>query len=147
MTTDEKDREKALFLCAHNSCRSQMAKGFLRHLAGDRYDAHSAGLYPLPVDAMTAKVMDEEGIDVSGEKPTDISQYLGVDDWDHVVIVCEATERACPHVYPTIHERLVWPLPDPKLFQGTHEEKLQNFREVRDQIKKHVLDFIKTCGG
>lgn len=139
------NRERVLFLCAHNACRSLMAKGFLRTMAGDVYDVHSAGLYPLPVDALAAKVMDEVGIDISQERATDIVQYLGKDDWDHVIIVCETTEKYCPHIFPTIHERLTWPVADPKLFIGTTaEEKLNFYRKVRDEIKDNVEAFIAT---
>jgi arsenate reductase (thioredoxin) len=135
---------KVLFLCVHNSARSQMAEAFLRKLGGDRFEAESAGLEPGALNPYVVRAMAEIGIDIS-RNPTksvfDLFQAGKV--YQVVVTVCskEAAER-CP-IFPGLSEKLHWPFPDPSAFAGTDEEIMARVRELRDLIEGAVLDFIE----
>ena len=126
------DRTRVLFLCTHNSARSQMAEGLLRHLAGDRFEASSAGTEATRVRPEAVAVMNELGIDISGQESKTLDRYLG-EPFDYVVTVCDAANEACP-VFPGAKNRLHWSLPDPSAAGGADEERLETFRSVRDQI-------------
>jgi arsenate reductase len=132
------EKQNVLFLCTGNSCRSQMAEGFLRQLAADRYEALSAGLEPHPIHPLTKQVMEEAGIDISGQRAKDVKEYLGRKAFAYVIIVCDHAQRACPTIFPGVTERLFWPFEDPAAFEGGEEETLAKFREVRDQIRARL---------
>jgi arsenate reductase (thioredoxin) len=129
-------RTRVLFLCTHNSARSQMAEGLLRELGGDRFEVHSAGTEASLVRPLAIQVMDEIGVDISAQESKTLNRYLG-DPFDYVVTVCDEANEACPF-FPGAKERLHWSLPDPSAAEGTEEERLVVFRSVRDQIRDRV---------
>jgi arsenate reductase len=135
--------KRILFLCTGNSARSQMAEAFLRKYGGDRFEAHSAGLTPRGLNPLTAKVMDEVGIDVSGQRSKGVEEYLGKMHFQALITVCDNAEKNCPTVWPGVNTRLHWSFEDPADFEGTEEQRLAKFREVRDQIEQRILDFLK----
>lgn len=124
-----------LILCTGNSCRSQMAEGFLRHYQGDSYDVHSAGTDPAErVHLLAVRVMAEIGITIGAQKPKALTQYLGRENVKHLLIVCDHANGTCPRIWPGTFSRTAMPFEDPSHFQGTPEQILERFREVRDQI-------------
>ncbi len=136
-------RARVLFVCTGNSCRSQMAEGFLRHLAGDRYEAHSAGFAPKPVHPMAVEVMKEKGIDISGQTSKSTSEYLGKVNVATAIFVCERAEKQCPRLFPFAQEQLLWPFDDPAEAVGDDEAKRQVFRRVRDEIEAKIRQWVK----
>jgi len=135
-------KKRVLFLCTGNSCRSQMAEGFLRSLAGDRFEAFSAGVKPTQVNPLAIKVMNESGIDISGQESKSAMGLIS-QSFDYVVTVCDNAKQTCP-VFPGKYEKIHWNLDDPAAAEGTEEEKMDFFREIRDQIKEKTELFIKT---
>ena len=135
-------RKRVLFVCTHNSARSQMAEGFLRHLAGDIFEAVSAGTEAGELHPLTVAVMAEVGIDVSGQRAKSVDEFVQ-QRFDYVITVCDDAREACPY-YPHAGNRLHWSLPDPAAAVGTREERLAVFRDVRDEIKVRVAGFLKT---
>jgi len=128
-----------LVLCTGNSCRSQMAEGFFRHAVGDQFTVHSAGTEPKPeVHPLAVEVMKEAGIDISGQRPKDVTEFLGRLSHGYLFIVCDKANESCPRVFPGHWERVFWPFDDPAHFQGNREEQLAEFRRVRDQIKAAI---------
>ena len=138
-------KTKVLFVCVHNSARSQMAEAFLNALAGDRFYAESAGLEPGILNPYVVKVMKEEGIDISGNKiDSAFDLYKEGRSYDYVVAVCDAAKaEKCP-VFPGVTSRLNWSFPNPADFTGTDEEILAATRKVRDQIKVKIEKFIES---
>lgn len=132
----EIEKQKVLFICMHNSARSQMAEGFLRAFYGHRYDAYSAGIQPTEVNPYAIKVMDELGIDISNHRSKSIEEFHGT-IFDYVVSVCDTSKETCP-LFPGgkiyLHKRFI----DPSNYVGTEEEKLRVFRIVRDEIKDWI---------
>jgi arsenate reductase (thioredoxin) len=128
--------KRVLFLCAHNSARSQMAEGLLRHLAGDTYQVFSAGTEKTFVRPQAIQVMAEIGIDISHHESKTLDQYLG-DSFDDVITVCDDANEACP-VFPNARNRQHWSFPDPSQTAGTEAEQLQVYREVRDAIQQKI---------
>jgi len=133
------DKQRVLFLCTHNSARSQMAEGLLRAAAGDRYDVFSAGTEATFVRPDAIVVMRELGIDISGQQSKTLTQYLP-ERWDHVITVCDDANEACP-VFPGMAARDHWSLPDPSKATGTPGDKLAVYRQVRDAIAARVTEF------
>ena len=134
---------KVLFLCVHNSARSQMAEAFLRKHGGGRFEAESAGLEPGSLNLHVVRAMAEAGIDISrNETKSVFGLFEAKRTFDVVVTVCskEAAER-CP-IFPGMHEKLHWPFADPAAMAGTDEEIMAAVREVRDGIEAAVKDFI-----
>ena len=134
---------KALFLCTGNSCRSQMGEALLRHHGGDRFEAFSAGLEPKPIHPLTAEVMSEKGIDTSAQQSKDVTEYRGRERFEYVIIVCDGANRSCPSAFPGARHRLFWPFEDPAAFEGSEEETLEKFRQVRDQIDARVQRWLE----
>jgi arsenate reductase len=124
--------KRVLFLCAHNSARSQMAEGFLRSFAGDRFEVQSAGTRATGVHPLATEVMREAGVDISGQRSKSVDD-VG-EGWDVVVTVCDTS---CP-VPPRSGLKLRWKLPDPSVARGSDAERLKVFREVRDSIRSRV---------
>ncbi len=139
------EKTKVIFLCTGNSARSQMAEAFLRKYAGDHFEVYSAGFHPQPIHPYTIKVMKELGYDLSGQHSKDLAQYLGKVHFGIVITVCQKTEEDCPTI-PDVSTRLYWPFEDPAAFQGTEEEKLAKFREVRDKINEKIKTWLKERG-
>src|ERR671939_565637 len=133
---NKQNRKKVLFLCTHNSARSQMAEGLLRQLASDRFETYSAGTEATGVRPQAIKVMNEIGIDISGQQSKTLEEYLG-QPFDYVITVCDAANEACP-VFPGAKQRLHWSFEDPAAAVGSEEERLKVFRSVRDNIKEHI---------
>lgn len=130
-------RARVLFLCTHNSARSQMAEGLLRALGGDRFEALSAGTEATQVRPLAIRAMQEIGIDISGQRSKRLTRYLD-QAFDAVITVCDQANDACP-VFPGASRRLHWSLPDPARASGTEEEQLATYRQVRDAIRGRIL--------
>jgi arsenate reductase (thioredoxin) len=129
-------RQRVLFLCTHNSARSQMAEGLLRHLAGDRFEVVSAGTEATFVRPEAIEAMAELGVDISAQSSKTLERYLG-EPFDHVVTVCDDANEACP-VFPRAKSRLHWAFRDPSRSEGSAEERLEDFRTVRDEIQGRI---------
>jgi len=136
-------RPNVLILCTGNSCRSQMAAGFLRQLAGNRFDVFSAGTEPAErVHPLAVEVMAEKGIDISDKEPTDVGEYLGRLAVRYLIIVCQGANEKCPRIFPGMVNRLFWPFDDPAAFEGTPAATLEKFRTVRDQIEARIREWL-----
>jgi len=133
-------KERVLFLCTGNSCRSQMAEGWLRHLAGDRFEVASAGTRPAGLHPDAVLVMREAGVDIAEHRSKSVSEFLQ-QPFEFVITVCDSAKEACPY-FPGKVQRLHWSFPDPAASSGTYEERLAVFRQVRDQIADRIRDFI-----
>ncbi|HKU21825.1 MAG TPA: arsenate reductase ArsC [Terriglobales bacterium] len=131
--------KRVLFLCTGNSCRSQMAEGWLRHLAGNRFQAASAGTRPAGLHPDAVLVMGEAGVDIAAQRSKNVSQFLQ-GQFDFVITVCDSAKEACPY-FPGEVQRLHWSFADPAAATGTHEQRLAVFRQVRDQIAERIKDF------
>ncbi len=142
--TDEPRPCRVLFLCTHNSARSQMAEGLLRHLGRDRYEAHSAGTEQTNVRPEAIEVMREIGIDISGQESKTLQRYVS-QPFDWVITVCDAAAEACP-VFPGARRTAHWPFEDPSQVQGDEKERLPAFRRVRDQIRARLEQEFATLG-
>ncbi len=129
-------KKKVLFICTHNSARSQMAEGLLNHLYGSIYEAYSAGTSPSGVNPFAVKVLKEIGIDISKNKSKSIKEFEGM-KFDLVVTVCDSAKEECPY-FPGGKEYIHKSFPDPSAYKGSEEEKLEFFRKVRDEIKKWI---------
>lgn len=136
------EKQRILFLCTGNSARSQMAEAFVRNYAGNTLEAHSAGLEPKGVNPLTIKVMNEVGIDISNQKSKGIETYLGKTLFQYLITVCDDAEKNCPTVWPGVNTRLHWSFEDPAKFEGTEEQKLAKFREVRDLMEKRIKEWV-----
>jgi arsenate reductase len=139
-------KARVLFLCTHNSARSQMAEGLLRQLAGNRFEAHSAGTEATHMRPLAVRAMDEVGVDISGQESKTLERYLR-EPFDYVITVCDDANEACP-VFPGAKNRRHWSLPDPSAAEGTEEERLAVFRSVRDGIRDRVqAELVDGRGG
>ena len=138
-------RQRVLFLCTHNSARSQMAEGLLRHLAGDRFEVASAGTEATSVRPEAIEAMAELGVDISGQSSKTLERYLE-EPFDQVVTVCDDANEACPF-FPGAQSRLHWSFEDPSRAKGSEEEQLEVFRSVRDRIKDRVQAELVNGGG
>jgi arsenate reductase len=137
--------EKVLFVCVHNSARSQMAEAYLQKYGQKRFVAQSAGLEPGTINPLVVEVMREEGIDLSGRQTNSVYDfYKEGRSYDYVVTVCskDAAER-CP-IFPGAGKRLHWPFDDPSRVKGTPEQKLSEVRRIRDEIRGQVIAFLES---
>jgi arsenate reductase (thioredoxin) len=135
-------KTKVLFLCTGNSARSQMAEAFLRYYGGERYEAFSAGLEPKGINPFTVKVMAEIGFSLKNHSSKGVKEYMGNVLFQYLITVCDQAESRCPTTWPGINRRLHWSFEDPAAFEGTDEEKLAKFREVRNQIQQQIRNWI-----
>ncbi len=134
---------KVLFLCIHNSARSQMAEAYLKEFGGNRFEVESAGLEVGILNPLAVEVMQQDGIDISGNKTKDVFDFFKQGKiYEYVITVCdpEAAEK-CP-IFPGMVKMIHWLFDDPSKFTGTHSEKIEQTLKVRDQIKQAVRDFI-----
>jgi arsenate reductase (thioredoxin) len=137
-------KQKVLFLCTQNSARSQMAEGFLRELAGNRFEVMSAGcnvgdeIHPYALEAM-----EEVGINISDQYPKGLRTYMGKVGFNYSIIVCARAERDCPKTFPGVGTRLVWPFDDPRGEDVPEEERMERFREVRDEIEQKIHNWLE----
>jgi arsenate reductase (thioredoxin) len=132
---------RVLFLCTHNSARSQMAEGFLRAMAGDRFEAGSAGTEKTSVNPLAIRAMAELGIDLGGHT-SKLYADVASGAWDYLITVCDDANERCPWV-PGSVKRLHWSFPDPSRATGSEEERLAVFRRVRDQIQERLTDWLR----
>jgi arsenate reductase len=132
----DKEKIKVLFLCTGNSCRSQIAEGWARHLKGNVIDAYSAGIRPIGVSSRAIKAMAEEGVDISMHQSQYIDEFMGI-DFDYVVTLCDNAAENCP-VFPGKARIVHKPFDDPYFASGNEEQILATFRKVRDDIRTFV---------
>ena len=135
-------KKKVLFVCIHNSARSQMAEGMLRAWAGDRFEVASGGTEARGVRPEAISVMGELGIDISGHESKTIERFVG-QPWDWLIPVCEEACEACPYV-PGAKAVLRWTFDDPSAGGGTQEERLATFRRIRDEMAMQIRAFVAT---
>jgi arsenate reductase (thioredoxin) len=129
-------RERVLFLCTHNSARSQMAEGFLRELAGDRFEVESAGTEQTRVNPLAIRAMQEVGVDLGGHRSKTLEQFLD-QPWDYVITVCDSANERCP-IFSGSARRLHWTFEDPSRATGNDDERLEIFRRIRDEISTRI---------
>jgi arsenate reductase (thioredoxin) len=137
------ERQRVLFLCVHNSARSQMAEGLLRARAGDRFEAFSAGNEATEVRPLAIAAMAEIGIDISGQHSKTTAD-LGGRRFDYVITVCDDAKEACPY-YPNAGQQIHWGFDDPAAATGTDDERLAVFRRVRDAIDARIDEFVSAA--
>jgi len=130
--------QRVLFLCTHNSARSQMAEGLLRSLGGDRFEAHSAGTQATRVRPLAIQAMAEVGIDISTQASKTLDSYVD-QRFDHVITVCDDANESCP-IFPNTLHRLHWSLPDPSKATGSQTEQLAVYRNVRDDLRARIQE-------
>ncbi len=138
-------KKSVLFLCTGNSCRSQMAEGLLRHLAGDRYDVASAGTQPGNLNPEAVEIMREIGVDISGHRSKSVEEFLDR-EFDHVITVCDHARASCP-IFPASVTNLHWSLEDPAAASGSPEHRQTVFRRVRDEIASRLREFLINPAG
>jgi len=129
-----------LVLCTGNSCRSQIAEGYLRHFAGDKANIYSAGIEMHGVNPKAIEIMKRDGIDISGHTSNNVNEYLDI-DFDFVITVCDNAKESCPY-FPTRAVKLHKNFPDPAKATGTTDEVMDQFRIVRDMIKTYCEHFV-----
>src|SRR6185295_7561226 len=142
-------KQRVLFVCIHNSARSQMAEAFLNHICGDNFEAHSAGLEPGKLNPIVVEAMQEIGIDISRNQTKAVFDYVkSGESFAYVITVCdEASAERCP-IFPWVTTRLHWSFPDPSSFKGTPEERLAGTRQVRDTIKAKIEEWCaEVCAA
>jgi arsenate reductase (thioredoxin) len=133
---DVAQRCRVLFLCTHNSARSQMAEGLLRYLAGDRFEAYSAGTEATSIRPLAIRAMEDIGIDISSQGSKTLDRYLS-EPFDYVITVCDEANEVCPF-FPRASTRLHWSLTDPSQAEGSEQERLVVFRRVRDELRDRI---------
>ena len=139
------DKKRVLFVCVHNSARSQMAEAFLNNLAGDRFEALSAGLEPGTLNPLVVEVMKEAGFDISQNRTKSVFDLFKKGElFSYVITVCdEAAAQRCPVFPGLVMARTRWSFADPSAFTGTYEERLARTRQVRDAIKAEIKEWLK----
>ncbi len=133
-------KRKVLFLCTGNSCRSQMAEGFLKNLAEASFEIVSAGTYPSQVHPLAIKVMQEKGIDISNQSSKNVNHFMN-QHFDDVITLCDSARQTCP-IFPGKYRHIHWDLEDPAALEGDEDKRLNKFREARDQIEKNIKEYI-----
>jgi len=138
------EKMRVLFICVHNSARSQMAEAFLKKFAGDRFEAESAGLEPGVLNPLAVKAMGEVGIDISANPTRSVYELLSQGQWyGWVITVCDESQaEACP-IFPGVSRRQHWNFPDPAAFTGNEEEQLEQVRKLRDCIAEKIKEWLK----
>ena len=134
------NKKNVLFLCTGNSCRSQMAEGFLRNMAGDKYNVYSAGTNPATINPLAIKVMNEIGIDISKQFSKSVNEFLDK-KFDYVITVCDNARQTCPF-FPGKFKDIHWNLEDPAEAIGSEEDTLEVFRKIRDKIKLKISNWL-----
>jgi len=139
------DEIRVLFVCTHNSARSQMAEAFLNDLGAGRFQAEGAGLEPREINPLAVEVMKKLGYDLSGRKGSSIFEFFKEGRlYDYVIYVCsKETEDRCP-VFPGVRKTINWPFPDPAKLEGTQEEKVAGTRKIRDAIRARIEEWIES---
>ena len=143
-----KQKQKVLFICVHNSARSQMAEAFLNLTCPDYFEAHSAGLEPGALNPLAVEAMKAIGIDISGKQTQGVFDvFKSGQFFPYVITVCDETSaERCP-IFPGVTKRLHWSFPDPAALTGSHQERLDGTREIRDQIRERIEVWCdEMCG-
>ena len=140
------DKMRVLFLCTGNSARSQMAEAFLRTYASDTFEAYSAGLEPRPIRPEAIAVMKELGIDMAGQHPKSLHDFMGKVHFSYLITMCQEAEDRCPTTFPGMGKREAWNIDDPAAHEGTEEERLAKYREARDAINSHMKQWLEAQG-
>jgi arsenate reductase (thioredoxin) len=133
-------KQKVLFLCTHNSCRSQMAEGLVNADLGERFEAYSAGTVATAVNPGAAQVLAELGIDISGHRSKTLDEFAG-ESFDHVITLCGSADKECPQFFGGV-KRVHIGFDDPSQGPGSIEEKLPEFRRVRDEIRSRITAYL-----
>jgi arsenate reductase (thioredoxin) len=136
-------KAKVLFLCTGNSARSQMAEALLRRADGERFESFSAGLEPAGINPLAVEAMAEIGADISTQRSKSLMEYLGKEHFGYLITVCDHAAANCP-TFPGIGARCHWALVDPAEAEGTHDEQLEVFRRVRDELARLIEEFVAT---
>ena len=141
----EKRKQKVLFLCTQNSARSQMAEGLLRHLAGENFEAYSAGIAPTgEVHPCAVEAMREIGIDISEQYPKGLKTYMGKMSFNYLIIVCARAEEKCPKTFPGVGTTFSWIFEDPRRDEDLpYDSMLERFRAVRDEIELRMKRWLE----
>ena len=134
-------KKRVLFLCTGNSCRSQMAEGWLRHLGGEQFDVVSAGTHRVGLNPYAVRVMQESHVDISNHVSERVDPYLE-QHFDYVITVCDRAQENCP-IFPGASSMQHWSFDDPAKAKGTYEQQLVVFRKIRDEIAERIRHFIK----
>jgi arsenate reductase (thioredoxin) len=132
---------RVLFMCTHNAARSQMAEAFLRLHGGGEFEVFSAGLEPRDVEPAAIAVMAERGIDIGSQRAKGLDEFLGKTHSGFLITLCARAEQECP-TFPGMGTRLFWRFADPAVFKGSEEERLEIFRQVRDQIERRIVRWL-----
>ncbi len=135
-------KSNVLFLCTRNSARSQMAEAWTRHLSQGLVSAYSAGLTPSEVHPLTIQVMEEAGVSMTAARSKGVDEFSGKVAIGHAIIVCEEAEKNCPSLWPFCGEVLSWPFDDTAACTGSVDERLDEFRRVRDEICSRITDWL-----
>jgi len=135
--------QRVLFLCTHNSARSQMAEGLLRTIGGDRFEVHSAGTEATRVRPLAIKAMAELGIDISDQTSKTLDRYVE-ERFDYVITVCDDANESCP-IFPNAAHRVHWSLPDPSKATGTEDQQVAVYRAVRDDLRARIQSELVTA--
>jgi len=138
------NKPKILFLCTTNSARSQMAEAFLKKYGGEKFEAYSAGLEPKEIHPFTERVMQEIRIPLIGQYSKSFREYMGKVHFAYLITVCAEAEKKCPTTFPGIGQRLYWSFEDPAAFEGTEDEKMAKYREIRDKIEQTIKQWLKN---
>ncbi len=136
--------KRVLFVCTGNRARSQMAEGLLRHLAGDRFQVHSAGTDPKGVAPLTVAVMEEIGIDISSQRSQSVEEFAG-QRFDYVITVCDSARRLCP-TFPGGGRRIHWSVADPAEVEARGAPSLRAFRSARDELRRRIEELLQQDG-
>jgi arsenate reductase (thioredoxin) len=138
------DKMRVLFLCNRNSARSQMAEGLLRHMAGARFEAYSAGIEPDRLQPLAVKAMQELGIDISGQRSKSLREYMGKVHFSYLITVCSDAENKCPTTFPGMGRRIFWDVADPVAAAGSEDERLAAFRVARDDLSARIGQWLAS---
>lgn len=136
-------KPQVLFICTGNSARSQMAEAILKRYAGNQFDVRSAGLEPKGINPFTVRVMEEAGYDMSGHQSKSLREFMGYTHSRYVITVCGHADASCPRGLWSSGQKLHWPFDDPAAFEGSDEDKLAKFRQIRDQIEQKIMSWLE----
>jgi arsenate reductase len=139
-------KPNVLILCTHNAARSQMAEALLRHRAGDRFNVYSAGTEATRVHPLAIRACNEIGLDMTDHRSKVLTEYLGRLPVRYLITVCDNAAASCPSVWPGVEHRVHWPFPDPSATEGSQEQQLQAFRDIRDQIDEQIQQWLARLG-
>lgn len=140
----DRERQRVIFVCTHNSARSQMAEGMLRTWGGDRFEAFSAGTEATSVRPEAVTVMDEIGIDIAGHTSKTLEPFMG-ESFSWLITVCDQAKESCPSI-PGVEQQAHWSIDDPSAVEGDEESRLEAFRDARDRLRDRIHVFILAAG-